>query len=53
MSKAEEASPLFVRVDKKLKKKIEDAAAASYMSVSAFVRSAVLEHMRREEKRNA
>jgi len=51
MSKPEEiVPPLYVRVDKEFKKIVEDAAKKSYMSVSAFVRMVVSEHIKTTEK---
>lgn len=46
MSKLKEiVPPLYIRVDKELKEKIEAAAKKTYMSVSAYVRMVVNQHI--------
>lgn len=51
MSKLKEiVPPIYVRVDKELKEKVELAAKKTYMSVSAYVRMVVSEHIKTTEK---
>jgi predicted HicB family RNase H-like nuclease len=44
------AAPLYVRLNSELKSKIEAAAQAKYMSLSAYVRMIVSEHIENAEK---
>lgn len=47
----DEAAPLYIRVNTDLNDKIEVAAQAKYMSISAYIRMVVSEHI--EEAENA